>query len=81
MIAIDEVPKKKSDYKPGEHPNSQQNLIHEGRPTVYGQAKKRREVMATDDGWEGFKAAAKALGFSASEMVERIGRGLLKVGE
>jgi hypothetical protein len=45
---------------------------------VHGQPKKRREVMVTDDGWEGFKALAQRLGLSASEVVERLGRGLSK---
>jgi hypothetical protein len=43
----------------------------------YGQRKRRREVMVTDQGWEMFKARAAALGLSASELVERLGRGLV----
>ena len=77
-MLITDVPRKKSNFKPGENPNSLENLIHEGRPMVHGQPKKRREVMVTDDGWEGFKALAQRLGLSASEVVERLGRGLSK---
>jgi hypothetical protein len=73
---------KKSQYKPGEHPNSRENLTyHEGRPTVYEERKKRREVLVTETGWEGFKQAAQSAGCSASEFVERIGRGVLKISE
>lgn len=71
------VPRKKSEFNPGEHPHSQGNL--QPRETMYEENKKRRQVMATDTGWEGFKAVAKKLGLSASELVERIGRGLIDV--
>ncbi|MBE7381262.1 MAG: hypothetical protein F6J95_007610 [Leptolyngbya sp. SIO1E4] len=67
--------KKKSEYGPGENPRSQENL--QPRETLYDEAKRRREVMATQAGWDGFKAVAKELKLSASELVERIGRGFL----
>lgn len=71
------VPRKKSDFSPGEHPHSQGNL--QPRETMYEENKKRRQIMATDTGWESFKEVAKRLGLSASELVERIGRGLIVV--
>lgn len=73
------VPKEKSGFSPGEHPHSKENL--KPRETMYEENKKRRYVMATDPGWEGFKAIAKELGISASELIERIGRGILRVEE
>ncbi|MBD2115096.1 MULTISPECIES: hypothetical protein [Cyanophyceae] len=42
---------------------------------MYWEAKKRRQLMATDEGWEGFKALAASMDLSASELVERLGRG------
>jgi hypothetical protein len=71
------LPRKKSEYAPGENPASLENL--QPRETLYDQPKKRREVMATDTGWQGFKDVAKALGLSASELVERIGRGAIAI--
>ncbi|MBW4486015.1 MAG: hypothetical protein KME14_26120 [Tildeniella torsiva UHER 1998/13D] len=71
------VPRKKSDYAPGEHPHSQGNL--QPRETMYGEAKKRREIMATATGWDGFKALAASMDLSASELVERLGRGAIAV--
>jgi hypothetical protein len=79
-MLLTSVPKKSS-YKPGEHPRSQENLIHEGRPSLYEENKKRREVLATETGWEGFKQIARELGLSASELVEQIGRRRLTVGK
>ena len=75
MILV--VPRKKSEFNPGEHPHSQENL--QPREPTYGESKKRRPVMVTDEGWEGFKVIAKRLGVSASELVERIGRGIVKL--
>ena len=80
MIGLDihlEMARQKSDYKPGENPASLGNL--QPRETLYDEPKKRREVMVTQDGWDGFKAKAKDLGLSASELVERIGRGAIAV--
>ena len=73
------VPRKKSDFSPGEHPHSQGNL--QPRETMYGEAKKRRQLLATDQGWEGFKALATSMDLSASELVERLGRGTVKAVE
>lgn len=81
MAAIAVVPKKTSEFGPGQHPNSQDNLMHEGRPLMYGESKKRRQILATDEGWEGFKALAKTLDISASELVERLGRGAIKLAK
>ncbi|WP_190707523.1 hypothetical protein [Nodosilinea sp. FACHB-141] len=47
------------------------------RETMYGEAKKRRQLMATDEGWDGFKALATSMDLSASELVERLGRGTI----
>ncbi|WP_190697371.1 hypothetical protein [Nodosilinea sp. FACHB-141] len=69
------MPRKKSDFSPGEHPHSQGNL--QPREPMYGEAKKRRQLLATDEGWEGFKALATSMGLSASELVERLGRGTI----
>lgn len=77
MVCV--VPRKKSEFNPGEHPHSQGNL--QPRETMYEENKKRRQIMATDVGWDGFKDVAKQLGISASELVERIGRGLIRVND
>lgn len=71
------LPRKKSEYAPGANPASLENL--QPRETLYDQPKKRREVMATDTGWQGFKSVAKEMGLSASELVERVGRGAISV--
>jgi hypothetical protein len=78
MIQI-AVPRKKSDFAPGENPKSLENL--QPREPLYDEPKRRRELMATDTGWQGFKDVAKDMGLSASELAERIGRGVLRVGE
>ena len=51
------------------------------REPMYGEAKKRRELVATDDGWAGLKALAAAHGLSLSEFCERLGRGTLSLGD
>jgi hypothetical protein len=51
------------------------------REPIYGEAKKRRELMATDEGWAGLKALAAAHGLSLSELCERLGRGTLSLGD
>ncbi|MEO0490355.1 MAG: hypothetical protein AAFZ49_12465 [Cyanobacteria bacterium J06659_2] len=58
--------RKKSEYRPSENPSSLENLSP--RETLYDEPKKQREVMVTQDGWDGFKAKAKKLGLSASEL-------------
>lgn len=47
------------------------------RETMYESAKKRRQLLATDQGWDGFKALAASMDLSASELVERLGRGTI----
>ncbi|MGF1520908.1 MAG: hypothetical protein ACFBSF_01135 [Leptolyngbyaceae cyanobacterium] len=65
-------------YGPGRHPHSQDNL--RPRERFYDEVKKSREITVTPTGWAGFKAIAQGLELSASELVERIGRGVLVVG-
>lgn len=50
------------------------------REPMYGEAKKRREMLATDEGWAGLKVLAAAQGLSVSELIERLGRGTLSLG-
>lgn len=57
------------------NPVSRQNL--QPRETVYQEPKTRHEITVTPEGWDGFKAMAAGLGMSASELVERLGRGTL----
>ncbi|URD48169.1 hypothetical protein [Chroococcidiopsis sp. CCNUC1] len=68
----------KSEYSRGKHPNSIDNLIHEGRPSgepIYGEPKKRRTLTITESGWQGLVNAAKASGCSSvSEYLEQVGR-------
>lgn len=68
----------KSEYSRGKHPNSRENLIHQGRPSgkaIYGEPKKRRTLTITESGWQGLANAAKASGFnSVSEYLEQVGR-------
>ena len=66
-------------YSRGQNPRSQKNLNREGRQPLHGEPKKDRFVRATTEAWEGFKEVAQALGISASELVEQIGRGELSV--
>lgn len=71
MVAV--VPRKKSEYRPGENPKSLENLST--REPIYGEKKKRRELTVTDEGWEGAKQVAKELGCSSlSDLIEQIGR-------
>ncbi|MBD1877071.1 hypothetical protein H6F75_26655 [Nodosilinea sp. FACHB-131] len=44
---------------------------------MYGAAKKRRQLLATATGWDGFKTLAASMDLSASELVERLGRGTI----
>lgn len=64
--------------KKGYHPNSQENL-EKGRLPVYEEAKKGRLLMLTPTANEGLKKMAKKRGISKSELVERIGRGLIRI--
>lgn len=67
----------------GDNPNSRANLTGEGagRKPAYDTPKKTREVSVTDEGWKGCQAIAKELGISVSELLERLGRGHLAIGE
>jgi len=47
------------------------------REPIYGEAKKRREITITAAGWDGFKALAASMELSASELVDRLGRGTI----
>ena len=69
--------REKRAYAPGENPTSLKNL--RPRQTTYEEAKKQRAVLVTATGWEGFKALAEALGLSASELVEQLGRGAIAI--
>ena len=72
--------KKKTTYKPGEHPNSLANLIHEGRPKAYGAEKKQRYLSITEEGWNGAKDVAKMADCtSVSDLIEKLGRGEIKI--
>ena len=71
---------KKSEYRPGEHPNSIANLIHEGRPKAYVADKKQRYLSITEEGWEGAKDVAKMLECrGVSDLIEKLGRVELKI--
>lgn len=48
------------------------------REAMYNEPKKRRQLMATDEGWDGLKQGAKGIDLSASELVERVGRGFVE---
>jgi predicted GIY-YIG superfamily endonuclease len=63
-------------FKPTLNKNPLDNLIHEGRPTIYSQPKKQRYLSVTNEGWEGTKLLVKKLGCtSISDFVEKLGRG------
>ena len=70
---------KTTKHKQGQHPNSISNLSREGRPRKYNDNKKRRNITVTDEGWSGFEKLAKKYGVSKSDIVERIGRGEIKL--
>ena len=62
-------------FKPTLNKDPLDNLIHEGRPTIYSQPKKQRYLSVTDEGWEGTKLLVKKLGCtSISDFVEKLGR-------
>jgi hypothetical protein len=67
----------------GQHPNSQKNLIHTGRPSseeLYGEPTGNRTVTVTASGWDGVKRYVKEAGYrSPSEFLELLGRGLLSI--
>ena len=70
-----------AEHKQGKHPNSLKNLTyHEGRKAKYGKNKSKRGVTLTDEGWEGIRNLAVEHGCSsASDFLEKIGRGLMEV--
>jgi hypothetical protein len=59
----------------GAHPNSLQNLTHQGRPLDYGEPKKTRRVSVTETGWDSAQELARSMGMSVSEFLEQLGRG------
>ncbi|MGB7415513.1 MAG: hypothetical protein WA902_15000 [Thermosynechococcaceae cyanobacterium] len=62
------------------HPNSLENLIHEGRPPAFDEDKKRRSLTVTKTGWAGSVQVASSVKCSGvSELLEQIGRGELVV--
>ncbi len=48
-----------------------------GRPLRHGEKKERREITVTPTAWAGLEALAAKGDCSVSELVERLGRGLL----
>lgn len=48
-----------------------------GEPELYDELKKRITLAVTPTGVEGLDAIASSLGLSRSELVERIGRGMI----
>ena len=68
-------------YAPGKNPNSLANLTYrEGRPRLFDEEKKRRNLSVTEKGWKGLKSVADELGCkSVSEFLEKVGRGQVKV--
>jgi hypothetical protein len=67
-------------YAPGQHPNSQVNLQLRGRTPDYGENKKQRYLSVTEEGWEGIRGVAVAANCaSISDLIEKLGRGELKI--
>ena len=64
-----------STFSSGNHPRSRKNL--RPRKPTYGQNKVRKDVYVTPDGWNGLKEVAEKHEVSVSELVERIGRGMI----
>lgn len=51
-----------------------------GQAELYrGEVKRQRSVMLTDSGLRGLDQLAADVGLSRSELVERIGRGLIQI--
>jgi hypothetical protein len=67
----------------GQHPNSQKNLIHTGRPSsveIYGEETKTRSITVTETGWTNAKQYVKESGYrSVSEFMEMLGRGIISI--
>ena len=56
---------------------SRENL--KPRELYYEEKKKPHEVTVTAAGWDGFKGLASERGLSASELIERLGRGTVSL--
>ena len=65
--------------KRGTHPNSIANLVHTGRPSEWGETKKKRNPLITETAWLGLHDIAAQHSCSTSELLERIGRGLFVI--
>jgi hypothetical protein len=63
----------------GTHPNSLQNLTHEGRPLEYNEPKKTRRLSVTETGWDSARKLIGSMGMSVSEFLEQLGRGQVMV--
>jgi hypothetical protein len=63
----------------GTHPNSLQNLTHDGRPLEYGEPKKTRRLSVTETGWDSAQKLIRSMGMSVSEFLEQLGRGQVVV--
>jgi hypothetical protein len=59
----------------GTHPNSLQNLTHQGRPLDYDEPKKTRRLSVTETGWDSARKLIGSMGMSVSEFLEQLGRG------
>lgn len=64
-------------YPRGKHPHSQQNLG--GAEPLYETAKKKRSLWVTDLAWQQLEDLAEAHNLSRAELIERLGRGLLRL--
>ena len=63
----------------GQHPNSLENLTHEGRPLEYNEPKKVRRLTVTESGWTSAKELIGAMGMSVSQFLEELGRGRVSI--
>ncbi len=72
---------KEEKYGRGKHPNSLANLTsHKGRPRSFDTPKKKRNIYVTQEGWEGLNPVLQEAGCkSVSELLEKLGRGWIKV--
>ncbi|NJM74169.1 MAG: hypothetical protein HC862_31100 [Scytonema sp. RU_4_4] len=62
----------------GVNPKSIENLQPGGQPR-YDQPKRARNVSTTDTAWAGLKELADERELSLAELLEQIGRGILKL--
>lgn len=72
---------RKRKFGPGENPKSIEALEQHRhvQPMLHESPKKTRSFTVTEVGWKGFAEVAQELGLSRSELVEQIGRRLIKV--